>query len=288
MLEQRVYGTFQRVFAALFALYVLIPLVVTAFMAFSDDEVIRFPIRGFSTRWFQEFLDDQQWTDAAWNSIQIASLTMVLALALAIPTSYALARGAKARPLLYIFMILPLFVPGVVLGVSVAMGLGSITIFGNELFGSRLLVACAHTLWALPLAITVLVPTFETLDKSIVEAAGDLGASPLYTFFSVVLPVTMTGLVSAALFAFVTLLNEFIMALLLTTHDTQTLPVMLWLSLRSSASPQLAVASFVLAAATFSAVGLGYGWYSFARRFGRSNDNIASAITTGDALSDLS
>ncbi|MCK9911567.1 ABC transporter permease subunit, partial [Microbacteriaceae bacterium K1510] len=92
-----------------------------------------------------------------------------------------------------------------------------------------------HTLWALPLAITVLEPSFETMDHSLVEAAGDLGASPLRVFFDVTVPMTLTGIVSAALFAFITSMNEFIMALFLTTRDTQTLPVLLWLSLRSSA-----------------------------------------------------
>ncbi|MBS0235039.1 MAG: ABC transporter permease [Proteobacteria bacterium] len=266
MFEERAFRYLHRTFAALFTLYVIVPIGITAVMAFSDDNVIRFPIRGFSVRWFGEFLKDQQWINAAWNSIEIALLTTVMSMALALPTAYALARSTRARPLLQTLMILPLFVPGVVLGISVAMGLGSVTLFGTELFGSKFLVACAHTLWALPLAITVLVPTFETLDQGLIEAAGDLGAPPLRAFFNVIVPVAMTGIVSAGLFAFITSLNEFIMALFLTTRDTQTLPVMLWLSLRSSASPQIAVASFVLAASVFSTVGLAYAWYALSRR----------------------
>jgi putative spermidine/putrescine transport system permease protein/spermidine/putrescine transport system permease protein len=266
MFEERAFGYLHRAFATFFVMYVLIPLAITAVMAFSDDNVIRFPIRGFSLRWFGQFLNDSQWINAAWNSLEIALLTAVMSMALALPASYALANGRQARPVLQTLMILPLFVPGVVLGISVAMGLGSVTLFGAELFGSKFLVACAHTLWALPLAITVLVPTFETLDKSLMEAAGDLGAPPLQAFFNVIVPVAMTGIVSAGLFAFITSLNEFIMALFLTTRDTQTLPVMLWLSLRSSASPQLAVASFVLAGSVFTAVGLAYAWYALSRK----------------------
>ncbi|MFA5957637.1 ABC transporter permease [Hyphomicrobium sp.] len=266
MFEERAFRNLHRAFAAFFTLYVLIPIGITAVMAFSDDNVIRFPIRGFSVRWFGAFLNDAQWINAAWNSLEIAAMTTVMSLLLSLPTAYALANGQRGRPWLQTLLILPLFVPGVVLGISVAMGLGSVTVFGSELFGSKILVACAHTLWALPLAITVLVPTFETLDKSLVEAAGDLGAPPLLAFFNVIVPVAMTGIVSAALFSFITSLNEFIMALFLTTRDTQTLPVMLWLSLRSSASPQIAVASFVLAGSVFTAVGLAYAWYSASRR----------------------
>ncbi|MFA5122696.1 ABC transporter permease [Zavarzinia sp.] len=267
MVDQgRVFAWAHRGFAVLFALYVLLPLGITAVMAFSDDNIVRFPIRGFSLRWFGEFFANPQWLGAAWNSLQVALLTAVMSMALAVPAAYALALRRGGRPLLQTVLLIPLFVPGVVLGIAVAIGLGDIGMFGGPLFGSKFLVACAHTLWAMPLAITVLEPAFQTLDRSLVEAAGDLGASPLRVFFGVTVPLLLTAVVSAGLFAFITSMNEFIMALFLTTRDSQTLPVLLWLSLRSSASPQLAVASLVLALSAFSAVGLGYVWYMMARR----------------------
>jgi ABC-type spermidine/putrescine transport system permease subunit II len=264
--QEKVFGWLQRGFALVFILYIAIPLAITAVMAFSDDNIIRFPIRGYSGRWFSEFMKDPQWVSAAWNSLHIALLTAAMSMTLAVPAAYALARVRTGRPLIQTMMLLPLFVPGVVLGISVAIGLGGFQVLGTELFGSKLLIACAHTLWALPLAITVLEPSFETMDRSLIEAGGDLGASPLRVFFDVTVPVTLTGIVSAGLFAFITSMNEFIMALFLTTRDTQTLPVRLWLSLRSSASPQLAVASFILAASVFGVVALGYAWYAAHRR----------------------
>lgn len=264
--QKRLFTYLQWGFAFVFVLYVLIPLVITAVMAFSDDNVVRFPIRGFSGRWFYEFASDAQWVGAAWNSLQIALMTAAMSMVLAVPGAYALAKVRRGRATLQTLLLLPLFVPGVVLGIAVGIGLGGIQILGADLFGSKLLVACAHTLWALPLAITVLEPSFETMDQSLVEAAGDLGASPIRVFFDVIVPVTMTGIVSAGLFAFITSLNEFIMALFLTTRDTQTLPVLLWLSLRSSASPQIAVASFILASSVFAVVAMGYAWYALQGR----------------------
>jgi len=267
MLDQgRTFTWLQRGFAALVVIYVIIPLGVTAVVAFSNDNIIRFPIRGYSGRWFGEFLKDPQWIDAAWNSLQVALLTAGMSMALAVPASYALARARAHRTKIQTLLLLPLFVPGVVLGISVGIGLGGLEVFGAPLFGSRFLVACAHTLWAVPLAITVLEPSFETLDRSLVEAAGDLGASPLRGFFGVTLPLTKTGIVSAALFSFITSMNEFIMALFLTTRDTQTLPVLLWLSLRSSSTPVLAVASFILAGSVFAVLAIGYIWYALSRR----------------------
>ena len=264
--QERVSGWLGRAGVLLFCLYVLVPLVITAVMAFSDDNIIRFPIRGYSLRWFGEFAGNSQWVSAAMNSLKIASLTALMSMLLGIPAAYAIANSRTVRRWWRTFLLMPLFVPAVVLGISVAIGLGDISVFGTQLFGTSFLVACAHTLWALPLAVTVLEPSFESVDRSLVEAAGDLGASPVRAFFGVTLPLVLTGVVSGALFAFITSLNEFIMALFLTTRDTQTLPVLLWLSLRSSASPQLAVASIVLAGSVFTTIGLAYAWYVYRKR----------------------
>lgn len=255
-----------RGYVLLFSAYVLVPLAITGVMAFSDDNIIRFPVRGYSLRWFSEFASNQQWINAAINSLEIAAMTAAMSMALALPAAYALASSYRVRRLWQTVLLVPLFVPAVVLGISVAIGFGGVSLLGTQLYGSSFLVACAHTLWALPLAITVLEPSFSAIDRSVVEAAGDLGASPIRAFFGVTLPLVMTGVVSATLFAFITSLNEFIMALFLTTRDTQTLPVLLWLSLRSSASPQLAVASFVLAGSVFAMIGLAYAWYVYWRR----------------------
>ena len=255
-----------RGYVLLFSAYVLVPLAITGVMAFSDDNIIRFPVRGYSLRWFSEFASNQQWINAAINSLEIAAMTAAMSMALALPAAYALASSYRVRRLWQTVLLVPLFVPAAVLGISVAIGFGGVSLLGTQLYGSSFLVACAHTLWALPLAITVLEPSFSSIDRSVVEAAGDLGASPIRAFFSVTLPLVMTGVVSATLFAFITSLNEFIMALFLTTRDTQTLPVLLWLSLRSSASPQLAVASFVLAGSVFALIGLAYAWYVYWRR----------------------
>jgi putative spermidine/putrescine transport system permease protein/spermidine/putrescine transport system permease protein len=156
---------------------------------------------------------------------------------------------------------LPLFMPGVVLGLGVAIAFGGIKIAGFQLYGSRLLVMVAHSLWAMPLVFMLMEATFRTIDHRIVEASYDLGARPLRTFIEIVVPSVSTGIVSSALFAFVISLNEFVMALFLTDRDTQTLPVLMWLSLRSAGTPRLAVAAVILACAVFLCLTFIMLWY---------------------------
>ena len=77
---------------------------------------------------------------------------------------------------------LPLFMPGVVLGLGVAIAFGGLQIGGYSVYGSRELVMIAHSLWAMPLVFMLMEATFRTIDYRIVEASYDLGARPLRTF----------------------------------------------------------------------------------------------------------
>jgi ABC-type spermidine/putrescine transport system permease subunit II len=161
----------------------------------------------------------------------------------------------------YILILLPLFMPGVVLGLGVAIAFGGFSIGGFALYGSRVLVMVAHSLWAMPLVFMLMEATFKTIDYRVVEASYDLGGGPARTFFEIVLPLVSTGIISSLLFAFVISLNEFVMALFLTDRDSQTLPVLMWLSLRSAGTPRLAVASVILALTVFACLIVIILWY---------------------------
>ena len=243
--------------------YIAIPVVVTLVMSFNDASVIRFPIKAWSLRWYQDFFDSPQWVDALKSSVIIALGTTIVSTVSGVLAAWAFERFTFAfKPLVYLLIMLPLFMPGVVLGLGVAMAFGNVSLFGVDIYGSRMLVILAHSLWAMPLVFMLMEATFRTVDHRIVEASYDLGGRPIQTFFEIVLPSVSTGIISSALFAFVISLNEFVMALFLTTRDTQTLPVLMWLSLRSAGTPRLAVASVILAAAVFISLSLIIVWYT--------------------------
>lgn len=250
-------------FVAFIVIYLLTPIIVTLLMSFSDASALRFPIREWSTKWYGDFFASPQWTDALLNSLLIAMGTTVISTTCGVVAAWAFEKYEfRFKPLLYLLIMLPLFMPGVVLGLGVAMAMGSADILGYPLYGSRLIVMLAHSLWAIPLVFMLMETTFRTVDHRIVEASYDLGGRPFQTFFEIVLPSVSTGIVSSALFAFVISLNEFVMALFLTTRDTQTLPVLMWLSLRSAGTPRLAVASVVLACTVIISLAIIMVWHS--------------------------
>jgi ABC-type spermidine/putrescine transport system permease subunit II len=242
--------------------YILITILVTLVMSFNDAAQIRFPIKEWSLRWYRDVFASAQFTGALANSLVIAIGTTVIATAAGVLAAWSFERYRfPFRSFIYLLIMLPLFMPGVVLGLGVAIAFGGISIGEFQLFGSRLLVMVAHSLWAMPLVFMLMEATFRTIDHPIIEASYDLGGRPLRTFFEIVVPAVSTGVVSSALFAFVISLNEFVMALFLTDRDTQTLPVLMWLSLRSAGTPRLAVAAVLLACAVFACLIIIMLWY---------------------------
>jgi ABC-type spermidine/putrescine transport system permease subunit II len=242
--------------------YILIPIIVTLIMSFNDANMIRFPISTWSLKWYRDFLESPQFTGALINSLIVAIGTTVISTTAGVLAAWAFERYPfPSKNALYLIIMLPLFMPGVVLGLGVAIAFGGINIFGFQLYGSRPLLMIAHSLWAMPLVFMLMEATFRTIDHRIVEASYDLGGKPLQTFFEIVIPSVSTGVISSALFAFVISLNEFVMALFLTDRDTQTLPVLMWLSLRSAGTPRLAVAAVILACAVFACLTVIMLWY---------------------------
>lgn len=245
------------VLVASLLVYILIPVTVTLVMSFSGDQQLRFPIRSWSLSWYIDFASSEQWTGALRNSLIVASGTMLLSTVCGMGAAWAFTQHRlPAASLIYLLIVLPLFMPGVVLGLGVAMTFSRIEVMGYSLFGSHILIILAHSLWAMPLVFLLMEAVFRTFDRRQLEAALDLGARPTRAFLEVVLPAVITGVVSSALFAFVISLNEFVMALFLTDRDSQTLPVLMWLSLRSAATPGLAVAAVVLSLPVLIVLGL--------------------------------
>ncbi len=249
-------------FTAFIVGYILIPILVTLVMSFNDASMIRFPITTWSLKWYQDFFGSAQWTDALKNSVIIAFGTAIISTTAGVLCAWAFQRfHIPFRNAIYILIMLPLFMPGVVLGLGVAIAFGGLSFAGYNVYGSRELVMIAHSLWAMPLVFMLMEATFKTVDYRVVEASYDLGGGPVRTFFEIVLPMVSTGIISSLLFAFVISLNEFVMALFLTDRDTQTLPVLMWLSLRSAGTPRLAVASVILALTVFACLVLIMVWY---------------------------
>jgi putative spermidine/putrescine transport system permease protein len=178
-------------------------------------------------------LDWYRWAIEVTNVIGITKNTLIIAVVavaistlIGIPTGWGLGRGnIPGKELLMAILLLPRMIP------PIAFALGVAQIFYRiHLINTHFGVALAHVAICAPYAVLVLSATFEGLDERVLEAAGVCGANPLRTFFHVVLPLILPGVLSSMIFTFTTSYNEFTLTLMTYGKDTVTLPVRTYLA----------------------------------------------------------
>lgn len=229
-------------FALLMVIYFTAPMVIAVMMSFTPSKFLRLPTTEWSFRWYEAFFANLKWTDGLWNSMIVGGMTIVISLFVGMTAALAFARYKfKWGVGLYTLATTPVFTPAVI----IAMALLTVA-FKLDMWGGYLIIAIAHSLWAFPLVIMILRVSLEGVDLSLEEAARGMGASPLYMFVTIILPLVGPAVLVSALFAFIISVNEFIMALFLGTVETETLPRIIYPSLQYSLSPLVAAASGVL------------------------------------------
>ncbi|MBI3998653.1 MAG: ABC transporter permease, partial [Armatimonadetes bacterium] len=230
------------VFLGLVVVFMLAPIAFVLVYAFSSVSYAIFPPPGFSMRWFVKLFQQEPLFRAAVNSLIVAAMAMVVSLVAGTLASLALVRYRFfGRELLRAVFLAPLIVPRIAFGVAMLVYVVLLRRFGG--LDSLIL---AHLMLTLPFAITILSATLVAADRSLEEAAMDLGANGPLTFWRVTLPLMVPGLAAAALFAFTVSLDEFIITFLL-TGSTQTLPLFVWGMLRTMLPPTVnAVATVIV------------------------------------------
>ncbi|PZQ99680.1 MAG: spermidine/putrescine ABC transporter [Cereibacter sphaeroides] len=216
-----------RIYAIAYLIFLYAPIALLPLFAFNDATVIAFPLSGFSTKWFGALVDNPPLHLAVRNSLIIAVSTAILATTLGICAARASTRyNFPYKTGIMGLIMLPLVLPEIIVSVSllvVLLGLGvPLSIFT---------VILGHVLVCTPFTIAILSSAFQSLDRSLEEAAYDLGETPASTFRLIILPLVMPGIISSLLISFTISLDEFIIAFFLAGTQT-TLPVFIFSQFR--------------------------------------------------------
>lgn len=241
------FGALRLGLGALVVGFLLLPLVAILPLAFTDSVFLVYPISGPSTRWFGVLAESQAWTRAIVNSLIIGTGATVVATV--IGTLAALGLRRELMPffgLLRSVFLLPMVVPAVVLGVGMQilyarMGLAS----------SYLGVIIAHAVLCVPFVLVNVAGSLASMDPALERAAASLGASPVKVFRNVTLPLAMPGILTGAVFAFATSLDEVVITLFVAGPNQTTLARQMFSSLRENISPAIAAAAFIIMILTF-------------------------------------
>lgn len=220
-------GGWFKVYALAYLVFLYAPIVLLPMFAFNDGTVIAFPLSGFTVKWFDAMWGAPGLWPALKNSLIIAVSTAILSTVLGIFAARATTRykfPAKG-PIMGLIM-LPLVLPEIIVAVSLLVVLLG---FGVPL--SILTVILGHVLMTTPFTIAILTSAFQSLDRSLEEAAYDLGETPVSAFRLIILPLVMPGIISSLLISFTISLDEFIIAFFLAGTQV-TLPVYIFSQFR--------------------------------------------------------
>jgi spermidine/putrescine transport system permease protein len=216
-----------RIYAMAYLAFLYAPIILLPMFAFNNAVIIAFPLTGFTTKWFAALLDNPPLHDAVRNSLIIAVSVSILATTLGVFAARASTRfNFPYKAGIMGLIMLPLVLPEIIIAVSllvVLLGIGvHLTIFT---------VILGHVLVCTPFSIAILSSAFQSLDRSLEEAAYDLGETPLSTFRLIILPLVMPGIISSLLISFTISLDEFIIAFFLAGTQA-TLPVYIFSQFR--------------------------------------------------------
>ena len=177
--------------------------------------------------WYKWAIEVTNIVDITKNTLIIAALAVAMSTLIGIPTGWALGRrNIPGKELLMSMILLPRMIP------PIAYALGVAQIFYRlHLINTHFGVALAHVAVCAPYAIMVLSATFEGLDERVLEAAAVCGANAWRTFFHVILPLILPGILSSMIFTFTSSYNEFTLTLMTYGKDTITLPVRTYIAL---------------------------------------------------------
>ena len=239
-------GPVALLYHALFVAFMLAPILIVVWVAFTPTGYLSIPTTEFSLRWFRAIADYPEFIDAFWDSIWLAALSSALAIGLSVPAALAIARyrfpGREAMTALFMS---PLMIPHVVLGVAFLRFFTQLGI-GGTFVG----LVLSHIVIVFPFALRLVLASAVGMDRSIENAAVSLGASGFAVFRRVTLPLVLPGVASGWVLAFINSFDEVTMTVFIASPSTVTLPVRMFLYIQDNIDPLVTSVSAVVIALT--------------------------------------
>jgi spermidine/putrescine transport system permease protein len=240
-----------------FVVYLLIPIAVMVAMGFKDSRFIGFPIENWTLRWYAEVVRDKDMMTAFGYSVLIAVASTAAALVLGLLLGLFLGpTRIFGKAVLFALMALPAVMPGIISAISLRLFIKAI-----DLEPGTAAIILGHTIHNVPFVTLMVLTRLNALKPSLIEAAKDLGADELVTFFRITLPFLRPALLGACIFALLVSFDDFLRSFFLGGFQP-TLPVLIFAKLHSGMSPEINVISTIVLVIT-AALGI------YAERFMR-------------------
>ncbi|MDX1633729.1 MAG: ABC transporter permease subunit [Marinobacter sp.] len=256
---------FSRFVLVVGLLFLYLPMFILVAYSFNASRLVSV-WGGFSTEWYGALFRDQQILSAVWMSLRIAFYSASMAVCIGTLAALVMTRfrRMRGRTLLSSMITAPLVMPEVITGLSLLLlfvQMAELTGWPADRGMSTIWIA--HTTFCSAYVAVVVAARLREVDRSIEEAAMDLGATPLKTFFIITLPVILPALVSGWLLAFTLSLDDLVIASFVSGPGATTLPMVVFSSVRLGVSPKInALATLIILVVSLVAF---IAWYLMRR-----------------------
>ncbi len=215
--------------------FLYLPILLLVIYSFNASQLVTV-WAGFSTRWYGELLQNEAFLDAAWVTLKVGLLSSVVATMLGTMAAFALARGGRfrGRTLFSGMVYAPIVMPEIITGLSLLLLFISLGV-PRGVFT----VVLAHATFSMCFVCVVVSARLSTFDRSLEEAALDLGCTPWDAFRSVTLPIIAPAVIAGWLLAFTLSLDDLVIASFTTGPSATTLPIKVYSSIRLGVSPEI-------------------------------------------------
>ena len=241
--------TSSKIYTALIMLFLFAPIAILLVFSFNESKSLSV-FSNFSLYWYKELLRDSETLNAVKNTLLLAccasAISTVMGTAAAVGMNRL--RNRYIRAVMDTATNIPMITPEIITGISLML----MFVFVGRLFGAATSLSfwtmlIAHVTFCLPYVILQVLPKLQQMDKSLPEAAMDLGCTPVRAFFKVEIPEIMPGIVTGLIMAFTLSLDDFVISYFTAGNGFQTLPIRIYNMTKKTVTPKM----YALATITF-------------------------------------
>jgi putative spermidine/putrescine transport system permease protein len=231
-----------RVFSILVLVFLIAPILAILPLSVNDSQFLTYPLRGFTTHWYEAVFASEKWRLAVQNSFLIGIPATLLATVLGTPAAIGLSLADfRGKAFVTALMLSPLVVPIVIVAVGLYFFFAPL---GLTQTYTGLIIA--HAALGAPFVVVTVGAALASFDRDLARAAAGLGAPPHVVFWRIMLPLLRPGVLSGALFAFAVSFDEVVTVLLLGAPHQRTIPREMFSGLRDSFNPTIAAVATML------------------------------------------
>jgi len=234
-------------FCALVLLFLIVPVLIIVPMSFSSASFLTFPPPSLSLRWYREYVDNPAWMQATQVTLTVAIFTVLIATPLGVAAAYAISQSKlRIMRLVHATLLLPLVVPIIITAVGIFFVYARV-----GLVATMPGLVLANVMLGLPYVVISVVAGLRSFDATQEMVARSLGMNRLRSFFAVTLPQIKASVIAGAIFAFISAMDETIVALFISGGQYQPLTKRMFTALRDEIDPTIASISTLMTAASF-------------------------------------